>query len=357
MNSSVPIKRLLQTAVYTSILIGTLAIALHAIFQSVSVSWFLKIGFTLALFIFIVWLINIVLFHLREKYSDSFPEYIRYISSYIICFTLVVFTRLLLRTVIENDNPVEHFVRHNSEIDHHRGALHASFLLGFALNTVVLLIQDLMLLREKKIRIELENAELKIKNVEATNQQLKQQIHPHFLFNSLNTLKTLIKKNPDKAEDYLVMLSDFLRTSISTDIPNVVKLKYEIKLCNDYLKMQKMRFGKALQYTINIPEEIYNSKYIPVFSLLSLLENAIKHNVLTNEMPLHIKIEKINSRIITTNNIQPKLTPEPSTRSGLENLAERYKILSGDEVIVNKNENEFSVSIKMLDNENSNHRG
>jgi sensor histidine kinase YesM len=133
-------------------------------------------------------------------------------------------------------------------------------------------------------------------------------------------------------------------------------LKDEIKLCLDYLEMRKVRFGKAIQYTINIPNEIQHSSFVPVFSLLPLLENAIKHNILTNELPLHIKIEYENDRIVTTNNIQPRLSSEASTGLGLENLAERYKILSGDKIIINSSENIFSVSIKILGNENSNHR-
>lgn len=358
MNSTVPTKKLIKTAVTTSVLIGALAIAPHAIFQSVSIIWFFKIGLILSLFIFIIWLINMVLVYLNEKYAkNKFTEHTRYVLSYIICVTLIIITRFLISTIIANDNSaIEHFIRHNSEIDHHKGAMYASFVLGFSLNTIVLLIQDLILLREKKTRIELENAALKIKNIEATNQHLKQQIHPHFLFNSLNTLKTLIKKNPDKAENYLVMLSDFLRASISIDTPNMVTLKDEIKLCFDYLEMQKIRFGEALQYTIEIPEEIRHSKFVPVFSILPLLENAIKHNILTSELPLYIKIEYEDERVITTNNIQPKITIEPGTSVGLKNLAERYKIISGDEVLISKNEKEFSVSIKILDNENSNYR-
>jgi sensor histidine kinase YesM len=358
MTSGIPTKKLFITAIYTSILIGALAIAPHAIFQSVSAIWFLKIGLVLALFIFIIWSINIALLYFTEKYfKNKSSEYARNIISYIICVTIIVLTRLMLRSFIANDNSaIEHFIRHNSGIEHSRGAVYASFVLGFALNTIVLLIQDLILLRRKKTSIELENAELKIKNVEANNQQLKQQIHPHFLFNSLNTLKTLIKKEPDKAEDYLIMLSDFLRASLLSNAPNTVKLNEEIKLCHDYFEMQKMRFGEALQYTINIPDEIRNSVRVPVFSLLPLLENAIKHNKLTTELPLNIQIQYTNGRIITTNNIQPKLSSEPSTGLGLENLSERYRILSGDEIIISNNEKIFSVSIKTLDNENSNYR-
>ncbi|OFX42881.1 MAG: hypothetical protein A2046_08410 [Bacteroidetes bacterium GWA2_30_7] len=358
MNSTIKITKLIKIALFTSFLIGAFAIALHAIFESVPATKFLKIGLLLALFIFIIWLINITLLYFSEKYfKNKSTEYTRYIVSYIICITLIIFARVFLKSAMSDERETEHFLRHNPEIILTRGGLYASIILGFALNTIVLIIQDLILLQEKKARVELENAELKIKNVEATNQQLKQQIHPHFLFNSLNTLKVLIKKNPDKAEDYLIMLSDFLRTSISTDTPNIVKLKDEIKLCLDYLVMQKIRFGEALQYTINIPDEIQNSAFVPVFSLLPLMENAIKHNKLTNELPLHIQLQYANGIITTTNNIQPKLSSEPSTGLGLENLAERYRILSGDEIIINNDRNIFSVSIKILDHENSNHRG
>jgi LytS/YehU family sensor histidine kinase len=235
--------------------------------------------------------------------------------------------------------------------------LHILLVLGFILNGIVLIIQDLIILREKKASIELENASLKIKNVEATNQQLKQQIHPHFLFNSLNTLKTLIRKNQDQAEDYLIKLSDFLRASLLSGTPNVVKLSEELKLCHDFLEMQKMRFGKALEYTIDIPAEIQLTVFVPGFSLLSLVENAVKHNQLTNELPLRIMVEYKQGRIITTNNLQLKTTSEPSMKLGLENLAERYKIISGDEVLINNNGNIFSVSINTVDNENSNNRG
>ena len=97
--------------------------------------------------------------------------------------------------------------------------------------------------------------------------KLKQQIHPHFLFNSLNTLKALINKSPDDAEDYLIKLSDFLRVTVSTEYDNIVKIKDELKLCLDYLEMQKIRYGEALQFHIDIPEKIVQTGFVPVFSL------------------------------------------------------------------------------------------
>jgi len=221
-------------------------------------------------------------------------------------------------------------------------------------NTIILIIQDLMLLREKKAIIESENAQLKIKNIEATYSQLKQQIHPHFLFNSLNTLKTLIRKQPKDAEVYLIKLSDFLRASITLNNENLAKLSDELKFCFDYLELQKGRFGEALKYSVEIPEEV-KSGYVPVFSVQHLLENAIKHNALTVENPLLIEVKYDNNRIIVTNNVQVKNIPEETTGRGLANLAERYKILSDEEIIFKSDDNHFSISLKILNHEDSNH--
>jgi LytS/YehU family sensor histidine kinase len=225
---------------------------------------------------------------------------------------------------------------------------YATVVMAISLNTVILILLDLLLLREKKTEIEIENARLKQKNSEALYQQLKQQIHPHFLFNSLNTLKALISKSPEVAEDYLITLSDFLRMSVSAGNDNIAKIEDELKMCLDYLKMQKIRYGEALQFYTDIPEEIAQTGFVPVFSLQLLSENAIKHNALTNESPLQIKIEYNAGSITVSNNLRPKLTTETITGTGLINLAERYKILSGDEIRIHTTAEQFSVSIKVL---------
>ncbi len=221
-------------------------------------------------------------------------------------------------------------------------------------NTIIFLLLNYVVMINTKRELELENAQLKIKNIEATYQQLKQQIHPHFLFNSLNTLNTLIKDNPKSAEVFLKRLSDFLRASITSNNGNIVKLSEELKFCMDYLELQKVRFGEALQYVITIPEDV-KTGFVPLFSLQQLIENAIKHNALTINSPLLIKVEYNNNRIIVSNNIKVKNITEESTGMGLINLAERYKILSGDEVIIKADSNHFSVSLKILNHENSNH--
>lgn len=224
------------------------------------------------------------------------------------------------------------------------------------INAVIIILQDYVILAHFKTTADLENSQLKIANTEAAIKLLRQQIHPHFLFNALNTLKSLYKKNPKTAEEYLIRLSDFLRASISDDNIRIIRLKDEIKLCLDYLEMQKIRFGKALDFSITISDDKLNSGFVPSFSIQPLLENAIKHNEITEESPLHIVISQEGEWVKVRNNIQLKTSIENSAGSGLSNLAERYRILSNDELIIEDNGIFFSVSIKILDHESSDNR-
>jgi len=220
--------------------------------------------------------------------------------------------------------------------------------IGFIINTQILVFQNYIILYDAKRQSDLENYYLKTANAEAANQLLRQQIHPHFLFNSLNTLKSLYKKDPVKAEGYLISLSDFLRVSISNSNIKIIRLKEELKLCKDYLDMQKIRFGESLFYTFSVSDDASESGNVPSFSLQPLIENAIKHNELSERFPLHIKIKQENDRIVVTNNLQLKTTSEESTGSGLANLSERYRFLSNDDLVIENDETFFSVSIKIL---------
>lgn len=229
------------------------------------------------------------------------------------------------------------------------------FLSMFA-NGFILTQQYNIILEYEKSRADLENSNLMTANAEAANKLLQQQIHPHFLFNALNTLKSLYRKDPKVGEEYLICLSDFLRVSVSKHNASLTILKNEVKLCMDYLGMQKMRFGEALNFSVAISDDKLENGYVPFFSIQPLLENAIKHNELTEESPLHISVEQSGDWVTVTNNIQLKTSSEISSGYGLANLSERYRVLSNDEVIIENNKKTFSVSLKILKNENSNNR-
>lgn len=212
-------------------------------------------------------------------------------------------------------------------------------------NLFVLFIIDLIISRYREKMVENENAELRIKNLEAQQIQLRQQIQPHFLFNSLNTLKSLISNHPEVAEEYLVRLSSFLRYNLSSNDQDLILLKDELKICSDYLEIQKVRFKDALKFSINIEHknDILNSS-IPIFAIQLLIENAIKHNHLTIEYPLNIEITITeNNTIKVANNLSEKLNPDYSIGIGLKNLSERYKLLIKKDIQVNKTENNFVV--------------
>ena len=379
METKIPVKKLFRIARHTSTAIGLLTVApvylmtfsIAEVLAPDTMSSILKLSpfpplmilligtVFITLLIFTFWSINILLTYTLDKYSITISTKTKYFISYALCILAFVLIRIVFQ-ILGSEIYHQILTQKLSYINLFRA--HAIEVIRFIMislfsvssNTIILIIQDLMLLREKKAIIESENAQLKIKNIEATYSQLKQQIHPHFLFNSLNTLKTLIRKQPKDAEVYLIKLSDFLRASITLNNENLAKLSDELKFCFDYLELQKGRFGEALKYSVEIPEEV-KSGYVPVFSVQHLLENAIKHKVLTIENPLLMEVKYDNNRIIVTNNVQVKNIPEETTGRGLANLAERYKILSDEEIIFKSDDNHFSVSLKILNHEDSNH--
>lgn len=235
------------------------------------------------------------------------------------------------------------------------GTLFAFIGSGIVINTLITLLHDSVLLYEYKMRSDLELSRLQTAHAEAMNLALKQQIHPHFLFNALNTLKALYHKDKAIADDYIVHMANFLRAAVYHHSANVSKLKDEVDLSFDYLEMQRIRFGKALDCTIDVPADTLESYFLPSFSLQPLLENAIKHNDFTLEDPIRVTISQKGDRLLISNNIQPKKMKVKSTNYGLANLSERYRLWSGDEVIITEEQNIFTVSIKLLNNEHSNH--
>ncbi len=230
------------------------------------------------------------------------------------------------------------------------GFFFPQFIHALTINMIILVVCELFLLTLRKQKIETENQLLRQSNLEARNNQLKMQLHPHFLFNSLNTLRLLMKKDVQKAEHYLLQLANVLRFSTSTAHDSLVTLKDELQFCLTYLEMQKTRFQSMLTYTV-VNEELKTVEgKLPVYALLTLVENAIKHNTLSNESPLHISIEydKATNSITVRNNRQPKAYKERSTKVGLQNLAERYRLLANESISIDPGKDDFAVTLKIL---------
>ena len=221
---------------------------------------------------------------------------------------------------------------------------------ALSINIIILVLLEMTILKLRKQQVEHENDLLRLANLEASPNQLKQQLHPHFLFNTLNTLKTLIHKKPEQAEDYLIRLSDLLRFSIYANKEEVVSVDKELELCVNYLQMQRVRFGDALNFEIHIPETILSNGNLPVYSIQLLAENAIKHNSLTTEQPLQIRIsgDSTMSRITVENNLQPRRSIEAGNGVGLSNLAERYRLLGKSGPEISRGQGKFSVTLNLV---------
>ena len=173
---------------------------------------------------------------------------------------------------------------------------------------------------------------------------LKKQVDPHFLFNTLNTLDGLIGIDVNKAHEYVQNLSQVFRYTIGNK--EIMHLDEELDFTESYARLMKIRYGDNLQIKYNIDDKYRNYYIIPV-SLQLLVENAIKHNVVSSKHPLLITIETTsNESIRVTNTIQPKSDVEHGEGIGLANLIERYELLFHKEVIITKT-NIFCVEIPL----------
>ena len=217
---------------------------------------------------------------------------------------------------------------------------------AIGINTIIIILSNSIILQFQKRSAELEIERLKVNNLEAQRLMLVQQLQPHFLFNALSTLKSLISENPAKAEDYTVRLSEFLRYSIKSKNSELVLLADSIKFTEDYIELQKVRFGDSFDCKIDIPE-IELQKKVPIYAVQTLVENAIKHNALSDKNPLFIQILIEDGRLKVVNNLIPKKVKTISG-TGLENLNQRYKMLANLEIEVIKTEQHFMVFINLL---------
>ncbi|MEM8906511.1 MAG: histidine kinase [Bacteroidota bacterium] len=281
----------------------------------------------LSIVCFFLWLVNIFVIRLTQPHW-GWP---RYVLSYAITMLFILFFSSFLDQIIQ-DRPIKTDIY--------------PYINGAAINTIILIISTVLLLNEKKKNAELKVQQLHIENIEARQQLLLQQFQPHFLFNALSTLKSLLHRHPDEAENYLLKLSDFLRFSVQANQHSVVSLAKEMSFTRQYLEMQQIRFEDAIFCNWSIPDALYDAQ-IPVFSLQSLVENAIKHNRFSKEHPLRIEIKYQEDHISIRNNKWLKSGVETSG-TGLSSLSKRYEVLTGFPIFIEDQNNEFLVRLKLL---------
>ena len=195
-------------------------------------------------------------------------------------------------------------------------------------------------LREERLRGELMASRYEV---------LKNQLNPHFLFNSLNALADLVHEDPALAEKYINQLSRVLRYVLETSQQAVVPLATELDILQAYVFLQQIRFGANFKVDIDVPEAALQ-KRVPPLVLQLLLENAIKHNEITAANPLRVKITLEQDNLQICNNLQPRESLKgESTGTGLANVQARYNALTDRQVRVSRSDGQFCVVLPLLD--------
>ncbi len=190
---------------------------------------------------------------------------------------------------------------------------------------------------------------LKNQKIQSQLETLRNQVNPHFLFNSFNILVSEIENNPEDAVIYTERLSDFYRSLIQHREKDIIPLEDELNTLNDYIFLQEKRFASGLAIQIDIKPEIIESSYIPPLVLQMLVENAVKHNIVSKEVPLSIYIKDVDEDCLAVrNNINKKMQPERRSGLGLQNIQKRYALLHAKQVSIESDENYFTVKIPLI---------
>jgi sensor histidine kinase YesM len=192
----------------------------------------------------------------------------------------------------------------------------------------------------------LEREQYEKESISARYESLKNQVNPHFLFNSFNALTNLVYEDQEKAVKFIKQLSEVYRYVLDTRDKETVPLEDEMKFLQSYLYLQKIRFGEKLDITFALDGASMN---VAPLALQMLIENAIKHNVVSEDDPLRIKVYVEDGFIVVQNNLQRKgAVGELSAGVGLENICKRYEFLSDRKVEIREDEHHFTVKLPLL---------
>ena len=220
-------------------------------------------------------------------------------------------------------------------------------ILDNALETYSLKVDNKALNTEKD-QLLLQTAKMEKDQIMAQFEILKSKINPHFLFNSMNILSSLIPKSPKLAVKFTSQFSKVFRKLLENNEEVIIPLEQELDFIKSFLFLQKMRFDKSLEIQVKIEKKKLN-RALPPFGLQLLIENAIKHNIISEEQPLKITINNEGDYLQVQNNLQLRMVHEQSTGIGLKNLKARYKLLTDLPVIIEKTEAYYTAKIPLIE--------
>lgn len=218
---------------------------------------------------------------------------------------------------------------------------------GFRVNLFLNCIHAIVFFMNQFKKAQLEAELLKKISIEAQFESLRNQINPHFLFNCFNVLSSLVYRDAETSAKFIAQLSSVYRYLLYNQERKVVRLEEELSFLDAYVFLLEIRFGKNLVVEKEVMEGDGKTFIAPAV-LQMLIENAIKHNVISQRNPLLIRVFSGNGWVSVSNNLQEKEIKEPSTQVGIKNILDRYGFLSDREVKIEKSEDSFTVKIPLL---------
>lgn len=203
-----------------------------------------------------------------------------------------------------------------------------------------------------------ENQVLRTENLRNQYETLKNQLNPHMFFNSLNTLNTLIRESPEKAQEYTCELSKVLRYTLQPTHSEGVSLGEELEFVRAYIYLLKMRYEENLNFELNIPDSLLGL-CLPPMAIQMLIENAVKHNEISNKRPLSIDITTQGDNIVVSNPIHPKISNTHGEGIGLRNLNKRYELLYRRQIEILADMQNYTVVLPLIkpNDESADYRG
>lgn len=275
-------------------------------------------------------------FFKEERFSKK-RILVGFVSSFIVSLFVIFLLRIFEDVIIEG-NTLNNFLAKETA---------SNYIVSSIFTFIVLLIVHFVYLYKWYQENKLKEQKIIAGSASAQFESLKNQIDPHFLFNSLNVLSSLIEENPDAAQKFTTSLSKVYRYVLEQKDKDLISVSEELQFAKTYMNLLKMRFENSI--TFELPENFENdeAKVVPL-SLQLLLENCIKHNIVSEKKPLHIKITIENGQLTIENNFQKKEVLQDRKGVGLQNIVNRYAILSKRKVVIEQNEKKFKVFLPIL---------
>ena len=194
-----------------------------------------------------------------------------------------------------------------------------------------------------------QKALLENQNIASQYEALKNQVDPHFLFNSLNVLSSLVDENPATAQKFISHLSNIYRYVLDMKDKELVSIEEELNFAEQYVFLQKMRFEEGVNFHSNIELNSLKGFTIPL-AFQILLENIFKHNIISDEQPIFISIKSQDDYLLVSNNINKKNTQQTSHNLGLENIKARYKYFTDTDIVIDETPEQFCVKLPLIPN-------